>query len=1075
MRTSNLYISIALGFLIFFQCLFSYSAQAQFYDGYGQNNVQDDYLEWKNYDTSHFRVFYYGKAKNLALLATNLAEDVSAQLVKKLKVYIDYKANLVLYTSYNHYKQSNRHQLNNEIILEDGSGVTLTGKTYMVYYDGNIFSLRKQIEESIIRGFVEDVVYGDFIKNMKRYSFAVDIPYWFSEGLVKYVTDSISSKDIEQLKSYTKSQEDNNLFNLAKLNPELAGKFFWDMIYQIVGEKEAIKLLNKSVSTKSYYKALRNAINADNFKTINNTWDEYIEKTIQQYDKGILTNNTQEAPISIETPRLDNYSNFSASPLKDEFLYVQKSKNSWDLYNKNKNGKVFKILSGPQTKYGLPRDKYNPILAWSNNGQVLGIVFHEDNRYKLKYYNSLDRSLFTRNIKPKLFDRVLHANFTESSNNLLLSVIKNDRSDIVLYTIKTNRVQKITDDDYVDLEPIYLYSKLRKGLVWISNRENSSIQSSRNKDGNFQNLYYNIFYKDAQNLSKNAQQLTNYKESIVSNLTQFGENAFSFFVDSNHTRYRMILEFEKRDNNVDTFKIYELPSSEYPIHQQYIRHTKENVLFSYSNGKVNMYKNAPEISLLDTVFQSQLDKIRQEQDSIDLIGMKLDTLIDESQFGNYFMSEFYDENKLGKLQYYNEYDSISYPQRTKRLKISSYLPNFYIEQSQLELNNDLLVTKYQDVASTGSQFYNIPLSEMYSITISDVLKDYTISGGFRFNFFELGSEAYVRYINRKRKLDWSVIGYRKSNLIPTQGKIFTYYLEPSITYPFNDLHRLTFSLGGRADMFKPFLTLDTALYGRPEVDNTLVFTGLEYVYDDSYVPEVNIRKGVRAKISTEFFNNFRDNNYVVAWSIDARAYLPVHKNIIWANRISTASSYGNSKILYFIGGTDNPIVTSSIKNVFSSLGSSSLNNQLTVISPENNYILQTRSAPLRGYKQNERNGNSYFLFNTELRVPIASTFINRPINSVFFRSLQFIIFADVAMTWIGNWPNSNSTASYIKVPTPAGQPTIVIKNPYDTPPIGFGTGLRAEFWGTYTKLDLAWKSHDFVPAPFLHLSLGYDF
>ncbi len=1076
MSSIQKYSAFSLGLLLISQFLLPDVSHAQFYDGYGQNNVQYDILEWKNLDTSHFRVFYYGKAKNLAMLSTNIAEDISAQIVKKLKLYIDYKANLILFTNYNHYKQSNIHKLNNEIILEDGRGISLTGKTYLVYYDGEIINLKNQIEEKIIRGYVEDIVFGDFVKNIKRNSFAVDIPYWFTEGLIHYIQDSITVRDIKKLESYTLEYPEPNLFKMAKKEPVLAGKFFWSLVHERIGDREAIRLLSKSVSTKSYYKALRRALNVDNVKAVNQEWAVYLEKLIQNYNRTLIRDTTSKPYISIETPRVEDYSNFMASPLQEQMLYVKRTKNSWDLYNLNTNGKLFKILSGPRTKYGLEQDPHNPKLAWSNNGQVLGILYQDRGRYTLKYYNSLDRTLFTRYIKAKLFDRVLSASFTESNNNMLLSVIKNDRNDIVLYTIKTNRVQKITDDDFVDLEPVYIYSKLRKGLVWKSNRDKPSMEFSRDRNGDFQEDVYNLFYKDAQNLSDQALQLTYYKKSYISNLMQFSDNAISYFIDSNKVRYRMVLEFQKRDNEVDTFRIYELPTYEYPLSQQYIRHTKQSVFFSYDRGRVNMYKNDPEISLQDTLYQSILDDQRQIQDSINLIGMQVAPPLDETQFGNYFMSEFYDESKLGQIQQYTDIDTITYPQRKKRLKVSSYLPNFYLVESDLSLSNEMLVTKYQSTEATGQSFFNNPLNEMYSATISDVHHDYIITGGVRFNLFESGSEEFLKFTNQKKLLDWSVTGYRKSYKQSTLAKNLIYYIEPELIYPFSDLNRVSLKLGARNDIYRPLIHPDSILNEIPAVNNTLLSGALEYVYDDTYSPEVNIRKGQRVKLGAEYFYNNQNKDATFNFTADARAYIPLVKNIIWANRISIGSSHGNSRILYFIGGVDNAIVNGKISNIVKSVASSLLNNNLTSVSGDYNYILQTRTSPLRGYKQNIRNGSGHLLFNTEIRMPIVSTFFNRPINSILIRSLQIVLFGDAGMAWAGDFPNTENTIAYYKIPPVSpGQPSMRIRNPYDYPPVGFGAGLRAEFWGSYTKVDLAWRTQNISATPLVHISLGYDF
>ncbi len=1061
--------------LLFVVCTTSLYSQPKV--PFGQNNVQYDFLQWKNIDTSHFRVFYYGKSKNLAMLATSIAEEVSANLVEKLKIYIDYKANLIIYSNYNHYKQSNLHKLNSEIILDNGKGISLTGKTYMVYFNGEILNLKKQIERNVVRGFVEDIVFGNFLKNLQRNSFAVDIPYWFTEGLINYITDSVSTYDMKRLVSYNTRHTKSNLFRMAKEEPELAGKLFWDLVHKKVGDREALRILSKSVTAKSYYKTIQKSLDAESYELLNKKWGEYTEEVIKDFEKNHLPEIPTEPTMVMPIENIENYSNFYASPIKEEFLYVKKTLNRWELISNTRKYKESIVLKSPRKAFGIERDEKDPVMAWSHNGQVLGIFYQVNGRYKLKYYNALDRTLFTRYIKPKLFDRILSANFTESNNNILMSVIKNDRSDIIMYTISTNRVQRITDDDFVDLEPIYVYSKLRKGLVWKSNRNDPSIKRSRNFNGDFQKYTYNLFYKDAQNLSSEVTQLTNYQNSYISNVTQFNENAISYFIDSNHSRYRMVLEFEKRDMDTDTFRIYELPLNEYPLAQQYIRHDKKTVLFTYDSARVNMYKVLPEVNQTDTLFQEMLNEKRRINDSIEMANFVILPPIDESKYGNFFMSEYFDESVLGQIQEYTEYDSISYPVKRKKLKISGHVPNFYLTRSEFDFSNEMLITKYQEISTTGNSILNTPIGEMYSATIQDVLGDYEFTGAFRVNYFEKGSEGFIKFINRKRFLDWSLTGYRKSYVgLSSTGKSSIYYLEPTVVYPLSDLHRISLSAGARLDIFNPYIIQEPTSIDAEGFRNTTVISSLEYVYDDTYSPEVNIRKGERISLTAEWFENFKENKTITNINLDARFYIPIYKNIIFASRANIALSFGNSRILYFLGGTDNPLLTASLRGNFLSDSLNALNNQITYVDPSLNYIFQAKASPLRGYEQNARNGNSYAMFNTEIRVPFVSTFAHRPINSTVLRSFQLVLFADMGLSWVGELPNSNNTIAYSYVaPVAPGNAYFILQNPYRTPPIGFGAGLRAEFWGYYTRVDVAWRTQNIIPRPLIHVSLGYDF
>ncbi|MFX7739887.1 hypothetical protein ABTJ99_21220, partial [Acinetobacter baumannii] len=59
------------------------------------------------------------------------------------------------------------------------------------------------------------------------------------------------------------------------------------------------------------------------------------------------------------------------------------------------------------------------------------------------------------------------------------------------------------------------------------------------------------------------------------------------------------------------------------------------------------------------------------------------------------------------------------------------------------------------------------------------------------------------------------------------------------------------------------------------------------------------------------------------------------------------------------------------------------------------YAFQTLAVNMRGYQQNIANGNNAFVLNSEFRLPVFATFIDKPINSAFLRNFQVIQFVDL--------------------------------------------------------------------------------
>lgn len=71
-----------------------------------------------------------------------------------------------------------------------------------------------------------------------------------------------------------------------------------------------------------------------------------------------------------------------------------------------------------------------------------------------------------------------------------------------------------------------------------------------------------------------------------------------------------------------------------------------------------------------------------------------------------------------------------------------------------------------------------------------------------------------------------------------------------------------------------------------------------------------------------------------------------------------------------------------------------------------NYAFQALATNMRGFKQNIRSGNSFAVINSEIRWPVFSYLLNRPIKSEFINNFQLVPFFDVGTAWIGPDPYS---------------------------------------------------------------------
>ncbi|MER3464888.1 MAG: hypothetical protein C4329_11215 [Chitinophagaceae bacterium] len=144
--------------------------------------------------------------------------------------------------------------------------------------------------------------------------------------------------------------------------------------------------------------------------------------------------------------------------------------------------------------------------------------------------------------------------------------------------------------------------------------------------------------------------------------------------------------------------------------------------------------------------------------------------------------------------------------------------------------------------------------------------------------------------------------------------------------------------------------------------------------------------------------------------------------------------------------------------------------------PDIDYAYQTLAVNLRGFKQNVANGNNNIVLNSEIRMPVFSTLLNRPINNAFLRNFQIVQFIDLGTAWNGNY---NSLARPSITYTDPNSPQVAVKieaggiGPFAG---GYGFGARSTLLGYFVKFDVAWPMNVFFKGkPVTYLALGFDF
>jgi hypothetical protein len=392
-----------------------------------------------------------------------------------------------------------------------------------------------------------------------------------------------------------------------------------------------------------------------------------------------------------------------------------------------------------------------------------------------------------------------------------------------------------------------------------------------------------------------------------------------------------------------------------------------------------------------------------------------------------------------------------------------------------------------------------PLNGLITMGISDLMEDISVNGGLKFGTNLKDNEWLISYQNKKRRLDWGLTYYRNVegygvDIYDSSGlvnraplKIFTNIYQVNVAYPFDVVKSLRLTAGIRTDnqvvsSAGENLVLPYSLYPLllKDLKRSYFQSHLEFVYDNSQNVAVNIWNGLRYKIFMDYNREVTKAKYsegrnIFNFGFDARHYYPIYRNVIWAMRAAGNFSWGKQKFIYYLGGEDGWLMFGSNEKD----GRQRYFDNNNKPAPDQDYAFQSLAVNMRGFIQNVANGNNAVVINSEIRVPILSTFFNKTISNPFLRDLQAIQFIDLGSAWNGSYSKlGRPSISYSATNDPTRDPVIVkIKAPGVGPFAGgYGLGLRTSLLGYFVKFDMSWPMNTFFGGrPIKYLALGLDF
>lgn len=419
--------------------------------------------------------------------------------------------------------------------------------------------------------------------------------------------------------------------------------------------------------------------------------------------------------------------------------------------------------------------------------------------------------------------------------------------------------------------------------------------------------------------------------------------------------------------------------------------------------------------------------------------------------------------------------------RTSR--IVPYRLKFRTDYVTTTLDNSLLYEGLESPAANPDGFQTPVPGILLKTNFKDLFEDYEFELGARFPTTFNGDEYFVTFKNKKKRLDKTYTAYRKTRRFtpsntsfpPEKRREVVLLGQAHFSYPLDIFTSLRGIASVRTDKIIELAT-DAQSLGQPTTTRQQAGLRLEYVYDNTLDVGINIKNGTRYKVFAEaikrfdldVFNGFNASapkGMMGIIGFDARHYQRLLKHSVVALRAVGSTSFGSEKILYYVGGVNNWLFAKFDDGI---------------PSPEptgEEFVFQTLAYNLRGFKQNIRNGNSYGVFNAEVRVPIFRYFSRTTPRSSFLRNFQVVGFFDVGTAWQGLSPfKRDNPINTVTIERPNNPVSVKVNFFRDPIVAGYGAGVRTMLFGYFLRLDYAWGIETrVVQDPILYLSMGMDF
>lgn len=423
---------------------------------FGRNKVQYETFDFKVLYTENFDVYFYPPERGAAMMAARSAERWYARLSRMFNHELGQRQILILYSSSPHFQQTTAIP---GIIGEGTGGVTeMLKRRIILPMAASLAETDHVVGHELVHAFQFDITAQGHPRYAAQAPSVFRIPLWFVEGLAEYLSigpsdphtamwmrDAVRREELPMIK---------NLDNPNEYFPYRYGHSLWAYITGRWGDDQVERIMKGVGKTGDYETALKRSLGV-NFEQLSQGWHQALqdktrpiasETKVRMDASRLLIEGTDENTLNVSP---------SLSPDGKQIVFLSsRDLFSIDMYLADaETGEIKKKLVEMAVDPHFESLKFiRSSGSWDAEGDrfVFAAVSRGQPVLTILDVKEIEK---IKEVKFPKLGEILNPTWSPDGRYIAFSALEGGLTDLYLYDLDRDSLEKLTDDPFADLHP----------------------------------------------------------------------------------------------------------------------------------------------------------------------------------------------------------------------------------------------------------------------------------------------------------------------------------------------------------------------------------------------------------------------------------------------------------------------------------------------------------------------------------------------------------------------------------------------------------------------------------------------